>query len=1362
LYIPKKITRIAAYAFRAVTDKLYVTAYHNSNLTTDTTGLGFGFFSYDPTYNVTTSRFTQTAPTIHLIYNYYDAAGLTLTTSSGIGSNFPLHILYPSGVKTINNRLAGYTGLKSINIPDTVTDINASAFSGCTGLTNVYISPNSNLTVLNNDAFSGCTALTTVFIPNSLKGINNTTFSGCTSLASVTYGNNPGIKYIGYQAFYDTTKALTSIFIPSSVVSIGSQAFITSVTTNVNILNTVRFGAGSRLRSIGGYCFGGASDRINQSATYLYNLVLPSTLRYMGGNSTADARTTQNAFKYNHSDNFVFPSSLTFLPFACLFVDTAPTDISNVYVPISITATAGPRTHNGYRDNTRSIGGVGGYIFGTSNAGSLIYLPSQLSGITTTASEADVAVAFPGTNRTRSFYKTVSYTDNPLTTLTLGGTVANVTNAATTTQIHADIKEGVIVIGDGTTSIDMSGTIDGSRNLISVNIPSTVTTISANAFNGCNALVYVTFSENSHLTTIGNSAFLGCSMIHDIQLPDTLTTIGPNAFSGCTNLATISIPYNVTSIGAGAFVNPFTQLGSTLNGTTITDAYGDSTVLSSDRTTLAVGAYKINTVYVYRYTSSWIQLGSSIIGSAYTNFGTSISLSSDGNTIAIGAPDAPDYTLSRGVVQVYKYYNSTWNRVGNATDLSGTSNFNYFGNSVSLSSDGTTVACGAYGNVGQNGQVQVFNYSNSKWNRVGNAISGVWSSGYFGLSVSLNSDGTTIACGAPYALSKGVVQVYKYYNSIWNIVGNATDLSGLGGSNLGTSVSLSSDGNTVACGASTYSTSKGLVQVFKYSNSWNRVGNATDLSGLTNNSNFGQSVSLSSDGTTLAVGAPGYSTNTGYVQIYKYTSSWAQIGSNYNGPTTNSYLGQSVSLSSAANTIAIGGSGFNTNIGLVQVFNISSLKSVQMHQRLYNDISGSLSTYFSGISTSALQVIPELRLTNTLNPAKLTISQINNMYIRYRQSQLGFCTKVTVSASSGDGILRASDITTALASSTGLVHLDFGSNVTSIDREVCLNNIRIYSVAISKTVVSLDTSVFNGCTNLTYLSFHPDSVCTTIGDSAFYRTNIIDLALPDSLTTIVAYAFYQSYSLTSVCIPKNVTSLGSYAFYDCSKLTSVALPVWFATYGTGTYFSTSGTTTSGITFTYYSATSASSAIPHFKLSDYSMPSGIVQTVIDSAVKYIDHRAYAYYPDITLYAVTTNKQTQTPGQYNYTANNVKFPIMPATFWVNGNFSGGSTTNSIFPIYRSAPDLNVYSLDTTAANWLDNTDDFYILMPGYSICIYNNLYDEENLFTDSPIFRYYDNEFGTVPLNITLLSDVINKTSSILIMSNGRILSKYFAS
>jgi hypothetical protein len=1091
--------------------------------------------------------------------------------------------------------------------------------------------------------------------------------------------------------------------------------------------------------------------------------------------------------------------------------------------------------------------------------------------------------------------------------LNLSGTVANTTNAATTTQIHADIKAGVIVIGGGTTSIDMSGAIDGSRNLISVNIPSTVTTISANAFNGCNALAYVTFSENSRLTTIGNSAFMGCSIIPNIQLPDTLTTIGQNAFNGCSNLASISIPYNVTSIGAGAFAGAFTRsivttkLGNDIDGEAASDQSGRSVSINSDGTIVAIGGNNANGyVRVYKYQTItdatwanynatdfsyngispfnkpivvdggdanpvsgkyyWVQLGGDIDGEAASDqFGWSVSLSSDGTTVAIGASqnDAGGVsTDNRGHVRVYKYdvnkltnvtdQSSTefgpvgWRRLGQ--DIDGEAATDLYGYSVSLSADGTIVAIGAYQNdaggvsTDNRGHVRVYKYDASKntlvtdqsnndfgpigWRRLGQDIDGEVAADQSGWSVSLSRDGTTVAIGATQndgtAANAGHVRVYKYDSTkLTNVTDQSNndfgpvgwrrlgqDIDGeAAGDWYGYSVSLSADGTIVAIGAyandagGVSTDNRGNVRVYKYdptkltnvtdqsSNDfgpigWRRLGQ--DIDGEAAGDNSGWSVSLSSDGTIVAIGAV-YNNSTdnrkdnGHVRVYKYDSAkttnvtdqssydfgpigWRRLGQDIDGEADYDTSGWFVSLSSDGTTVAIGANqndGNGLSAGHVRVYQLSNPCSVRLHQKLYNDISGALTTYFPSIATSSFQVVPALQLTNTLNPTKLTISQINNMYIRYRQSQLGDCTFITVSASYGDGILRAIDITTALSKSTGFVHLEIDNNVTSIDGEVCLNNSRIYSVAISKTVTSIGTSVFNGCTNLSYLSFHPDSVCTTIGVAAVHNTNIFDLALPDSLTTIGVDAFRSSFSLTSACIPKNVTSLGGNAFYNCPKLTAVALPSSLAlgTYGTSSYFNINGSSTTGITFSSYSI---SGAIAHFKLSDYSMPNGIVQNVVDSAVTYIDHRAYAYYPDIALYAVTTNQQTVTGGPYTYPANNVQTPIMPATFMLNG---GSVISNSIFPIYRSVPDLNIFTSTNTATDWPENQDDFYILMPGYSICIYNNLYDEENLFTDTPTFRYYDNEFGTAPLNINV-TGVSNTTSSILILTSGRILTKYF--
>ena len=86
----------------------------------------------------------------------------------------------------------------------------------------------------------------------------------------------------------------------------------------------------------------------------------------------------------------------------------------------------------------------------------------------------------------------------------------------------------------------------------SIEIPSGITTIGTSAFQGCSSLSSVTFSEG--LLTIGGSAFYNCRELPSISLPSTLTSIGSSAFYQCTLLSgVIDIPEGVTSIGANAF-----------------------------------------------------------------------------------------------------------------------------------------------------------------------------------------------------------------------------------------------------------------------------------------------------------------------------------------------------------------------------------------------------------------------------------------------------------------------------------------------------------------------------------------------------------------------------------------------------------------------------------------------------------------------------------------------------------------------------------------------------------------------------------------------------------------------------------------
>lgn len=132
--------------------------------------------------------------------------------------------------KIIDDILYSYDGSKLIRcphaiekteytIPETVTELDAYAFSGCQNLTKIIAS---NIEVITKNTFASCPKLVTVSIPKATK-IESMAFYGCEKLSSITIPDT--VTSIGMYAFaYD--KALTSIFIPASVISMGETVFI--------------------------------------------------------------------------------------------------------------------------------------------------------------------------------------------------------------------------------------------------------------------------------------------------------------------------------------------------------------------------------------------------------------------------------------------------------------------------------------------------------------------------------------------------------------------------------------------------------------------------------------------------------------------------------------------------------------------------------------------------------------------------------------------------------------------------------------------------------------------------------------------------------------------------------------------------------------------------------------------------------------------------------------------------------------------------------------------------------------------------------------------------------------------------------
>ena len=121
-----------------------------------------------------------------------------------------------------------------------------------------------------------------------------------------------------------------------------------------------------------------------------------------------------------------------------------------------------------------------------------------------------------------------------------------------TLQTYAFSESGLIeiTIPSSVTSIGNSA-FSGCSSLTSVTIPDRVTSIGGYAFYRCSRLKSVTIP--SSVTSIGNSAFSGCISLTSITIPDSVTSIGNDAFYGCSRLTSINIPRGVTSVGDSAF-----------------------------------------------------------------------------------------------------------------------------------------------------------------------------------------------------------------------------------------------------------------------------------------------------------------------------------------------------------------------------------------------------------------------------------------------------------------------------------------------------------------------------------------------------------------------------------------------------------------------------------------------------------------------------------------------------------------------------------------------------------------------------------------------------------------------------------------
>lgn len=382
------------------------------------------------------------------------------------------------------------------------------------------------------------------------------------------------------------------------------------------------------------------------------------------------------------------------------------------------------------------------------------------------------------------------------------------------------------------------------------------------------------------------------------------------------------------------FAHSQIQIGSTISESVTNDNSGKSISLSDAGNVIVIGGPgKIATaVGVTRTFSSdngmWKRIGNPIYGEKiYDQSGGSVSVSGDGNTLAIGSTQPANN--SPGAVRIYQNLNGIWNKVA---IINGEQPLGATGASVSLSYDGSVLAIGAPSNylfAARAGQVRVLRNILGEWVQIGNYITGKMAEDNSGWSVSLSSNGNIVAIGAPESnvdnQRKGLVSVYENKNDNWVQIG--TDILGLTTNEFsGSNVELSNDGKTLAI-AARYSP---IVRAYQnIGGTWTKIG--SDITDPEIEYLGGRSVSLSGDGNVLAVGCPYNfgSIGRGLVRVYKNEGgTWKKIGIDILGEADKDGSGWSVSLSSDGSILAIGAP-YNSksaiDSGNVRVFNLSPL-----------------------------------------------------------------------------------------------------------------------------------------------------------------------------------------------------------------------------------------------------------------------------------------------------------------------------------------------------------------------------------------------------------------------------------------------------
>ncbi len=662
-----------------------------------------------------------------------------------------------------------------------------------------------------------------------------------------------------------------------------------------------------------------------------------------------------------------------------------------------------------------------------------------------------------------------------------------------------------LTVPSSVTSIG-SNLFEGCSSLTSINVESGNTTYDSR--NNCNAIIKTETNElvagckntviPNSITSIGYSAFYGCSGLSSVNIPNSVTKIGSFAFYNCYNLASITIPSSVTSIGSGAFT-----------GTGFYETAPDGWFYVGQWLCGYKGTMPVNTTLAIKEgtvgvaSGAFLEYAENIVGVTIPSSMTSITFGAFAGFYKLATITIPNTVTSIGICAFEMCFGLTSITIPNSVTSIGNSAFRECSSLTSITIPNSVTSIGDNAFAMCSGLTSI---------DIPNSVTSIGDNAFSGCSKLTNvtiPNSVTIISNGLLSYCSGLTNIV-IPNSVTSIGEYAFDCcSGLTSITIPNSVT--SIGKSAFKECDNLKTVNRIIDIAEWCQK-DPITYGDDYSNPMYGVYYDQDL-YASNGKVLHLYCDSNSEikdliiPEGVVSVRSYAFAGVGAITSVTLPTTLSSIGENAFIQ------------------------CTGLNKVTFHCKNVGNWFG-WGWWSEDWDGAWFNPIKEVIIGEEVENVTNGVFQIY---------------KILSSIS-----INSSTIGAWFNNLTSLKTAIIGDNVTSISESAFANCSGLTSLIIGKNVKTIGNSAFSGCSALPQVVL-PNGL-TSVGNSTFANCNALNsVQLPNGITTIGCSAFSGCKSLESILLPNSLTSIGSLAFSDCTSLSSIMLPVGIKTVESGTF-----------------------------------------------------------------------------------------------------------------------------------------------------------------------------------------------------------------